>query len=274
MRKIEITNLYNADYCVQVINTLTQNWKNPPQFNCIGQPKQCDMLLFLDNCDAVYTLKSGEKIIAKMGSVIYVPLHAEYLLELNSALDAPCKTTHINFLLFDENHSPFVLNNQVEVFSADNANYKSIFNKIDHYGSANLVCHGKIKSIMYDLLFQLSQYYFKRHLHKYSIIEQGIAYLEQDREQALSVAEIAALCNVSEVYFRKLFKEYSGVSPTEYRTEAKICKAKNYLTQEGLSIADISDRLGFGEVAYFIKVFRQRVGVTPAKYRVNYYAKK
>ena len=38
---------------------------------------------------------------------------------------------------------------------------------------------------------------------------------------------------------------------------------------EALSIADISDRLGFGEVSYFIKVFKQRVGITPAKYRAN-----
>jgi AraC-like DNA-binding protein len=156
------------------------------------------------------------------------------------------------------------------VFTADNANYKSLFNKIDSYGSANILCHGKIKSIMYDLLFQLSQYSLKTHLRKYSMIERGIEYLENDREQALSVAEIAALCNVSEVYFRKLFKEYSGVSPAEYRTAAKIFKAKNYLKQEDLSIADIADLLGFGEVSYFIKVFRKRVGVTPAKYRANY----
>ena len=274
MRKIEITKLYDTDYSVRVINTLTQHWKKGRHFNCIGTPKQCDMLLYLNNCDAVYKLKNGEKIFAKKGSVVYVPLHAEYLLELHTGSDELCKTTHINFLLFDEALIPFVLSDRIEVFSADIANYPSIFHKIDHYGNANLQCHGKIKSIMYDLLFQLSQHYFKNHLRKYAMIERGIEYLDYDQEQALSVAEIAKLCNVSEVYFRKLFKEYSGVSPAEYRTAAKICKAKNYLTQEELSIADISDLLGFGEVSYFIKVFRQRVGVTPAKYRVNYYAKK
>lgn len=269
MRKIEITSLYDTDYTVKVINTLTQNWKKSKEFHCIGLPKKCDMLLFLDNCDAAYTLKCGEKIFAKCGSVVYVPLHSEYILKFHNATAEPCKTTHINFLLFDTDNSPFLLSEKIAVFSADNANYRSIFKKIDSYANANLPCHGKIKSIMYDLLFQLSQFYFKSHIRKYSIIEKGIEYLEQDQEQALSIAEIADLCNVSEVYFRKLFKEYSGVSPTEYRTAAKICKAKNYLKQEALSIADISDRLGFGEVSYFIKVFKQRVGITPAKYRAN-----
>ncbi len=273
MKKIEITNLYDMDYTVKVINTLTQNWKKAKPFNCIGLPKQCDMLLYLDNCDAVYTLKSGERIYAKCGSVVYIPLHSEYILEFHNATNEPSKTTHINFLLFDADNAPFVLDEKVQVLSADNADYRAIFNKIDTYGSANMQCYSKIKSIMYDLLFKLSQYYFKKHTRKYSMIEQGIEYLEHNEDQALSIAEIADLCNVSEVYFRRLFKEYSGVSPTEYRTAAKIYKAKNYLAQEELSIADISDRLGFGEVSYFIKVFKQRVGITPAKYRTSCYAK-
>ena len=55
--------------------------------------------------------------------------------------------------------------------------------------------------------------------------------------------------------------------PSQYRTEAKIYKAKDYLAKEELSVADISDRLGFTEVSYFIKVFKNSVGMTPTKYR-------
>lgn len=267
MKKIEIDKLYDTDYTVKIINALTQRWSKVKSFNSIGIPKRYDMLLFLDNCDAVYTLKSGEKIYAKKGSIVYTPLHSEYLVEFNSLNDETCITTHINFLLFDTENSPFVLSNKAEVFSADNTNYKSIFNKIDNYGKGNITCYGKIKSIMYDLLFKLSDYYHKSHLYKYSIIERGIEYLEQNEEQTLSISEIADMCNVSEVYFRKLFKKYSGMLPSQYRTEAKIYKAKDYLAKEELSVADISDRLGFTEVSYFIKVFKNSVGMTPTKYR-------
>ena len=267
MKKIEIDKLYDTDYTVKIINALTQRWSKVKSFNSLGVPKRYDMLLFLDNCDAVYTLKSGEKIYAKKGSIVYTPLHSEYLVEFNSLNDESCITTHINFLLFDTENSPFVLSNKAEVFSADNTNYKSIFNKIDNYGKGNITCYGKIKSIMYDLLFKLSDYYHKSHLYKYSIIERGIEYLEQNVEQTLSISEIADMCNVSEVYFRKLFKKYSGMLPSQYRTEAKIYKAKDYLAKEELSVADISDRLGFTEVSYFIKVFKNSVGMTPTKYR-------
>ena len=273
MKKIEIDKLYDTDYTVKVINILTQYWSKVKNFSSLGFPKRYDMLLFLDNCDAVYTLKNGEKVYAKKGSIVYTPLHSEYLVEFNSLNNEPCITTHINFLLFDTENSSFVLSNKAEVFSADNTNYKSIFNKIDNYGKGNIKCYSKIKSIMYDLLFKLSDYYHKSHLYKYSIIERGIEYLEQNEEQILSVSEIADMCNVSEVYFRKLFKKYSGMSPSQYRTEAKIYKAKEYLTKEELSVADISDRLGFSEVSYFIKVFKNSVGMTPTRYRTLHGAK-
>lgn len=273
MKKIEIADLYDKDYSVKVINTLTQYWKKVESFSCISSPKRNNMLLYLDNCDATYTLKNGEKIYANCGSVIYTPLHSEYFVKLSNAGNEPCKTVHVNFLLYDPDSSPFVLNDKVEVYSADNTNYRAIFNKIDNYGKANIQCHGKIKSIMYDLLFKLSEYYYKSHIYSYSIIEQGIEYLEKNEEQTLTVSQIADMCNVSEVYFRKLFKKYSGMSPAEYRTAAKIFKAKTYLTREGLSVSDISDRLGYSEVSYFIKVFKNNVGMTPAKYRAAHQAK-
>ena len=65
MKKIEIDKLYDTDYTVKIINALTQRWSKVKSFNSLGTPKRYDMLLFLDNCDAVYTLKSGEKIYAK-----------------------------------------------------------------------------------------------------------------------------------------------------------------------------------------------------------------
>ena len=72
---------------------------------------------------------------------------------------------------------------------------------------------------------------------------------------------------MSEVYFRKLFKEYSGMSPAEYRTLARLCRAKVYLRENRLSLAEISDLPGFGDVSYFIKLFREANGITPREYR-------
>jgi len=270
MKKIEILELYDYDYSVNVINVLKQDWQKQNFFSCIGYPKCYNMLLFLDGMKAVYTLKNGKKICAESGSIVYTPVNSEYSVKFYKSNCDSGNTIGINFLLTDSKNQPFVLHENIEIFTADNSNYKSIFNKIDNYGEANIICKGKIKSIMYDILFKLSEYYRKDYSNKYRSISNGITYLEQDDEQSLKISEIAAMCSMSEVYFRKLFKDYSGMSPVEYRITTKIYKAKNYLKQDNLSIAEISDRLGFEDVSYFIKQFRERTGITPNEYRKKF----
>lgn len=270
MKKIEIIDLYDCDYSVKVINALKQYWVTLNYFSCINNPKCYNMLLFLDGCSAEYTLKNGEKITAESGSIVYTPIDSEYSVRFYDFKDDYSNTIGINFLLYDSKNQPFVIDEGIRIFNADNSNYKAIFTKLDNYSEANIICHGKIKSVMYDLLFKLSEYYRNDYCNKYRTISKGITYLEQDEEQVLKISEIASMCNVSEVYFRKLFKDYSGMSPIEYRTVTKIYKAKNYLKQDSLSVSEISDRLGFEDVSYFIKVFREQTGFTPNEYRKRF----
>jgi len=267
MKKIEIADLYDQDYSVTVINTLKQYWKKYTQFSCIGHPKRYHMLLLLDGCKGVYRSQGRDPIYVDDGTIVYTPAGSEYSVEFYDFKNESSKTVHINFLLQDSENDPFVLSKDILLFSADNANYKSLFYKMDSYSQATVLCYSKIKSIMYDLLFKLSEFYHKDYCSKYNSIAAGIEYLEQDTDQKLSIGEIAKMCYVSEVYFRKMFKEFSGMSPIDYRTHSKICRAKNYLKYEELSISEISDLLNFSDVSYFIKLFRKNTGMSPKVYR-------
>lgn len=267
MQKIEIAQLYDYDYSVTVINALKQYWRTIKRFSCIGRPKKYNLLVLLDGCSAEYTLKDGQKIIANSGSIVYTPASSEYTVRFFDFKEKESNTIGINFLLYDKEGEPFLLEDGIKIYTAENANYRLIFGRMSELSEANVVCTGKIKSLMYDLIFKVSEVYRKDYYNKFSIIEEGINYLESDEEQLLRIDEIAQMCNVSEVYFRKLFKEYSGVSPAKYRTDRKIVRAKNYLQQHAMSVAEISDRLGFSDVSYFIKIFKEYVGVTPNQYR-------
>lgn len=124
-----------------------------------------------------------------------------------------------------------------------------------------------MKSLTYEFLFLLSSYYKSSYDRSFKIIKKGIEYLESDCEQTLSISQIAKMCNISESYFRRIFKAYSGQSPVEFRTEARITRAKNYLLSEDLTVSQISDRLGFSDTSYFIETFRRFTGMTPLQYR-------
>jgi AraC-like DNA-binding protein len=86
----------------------------------------------------------------------------------------------------------------------------------------------------------------------------------------LSVAALAEEAGVSEVYFRRLFKECYGVSAVRYRLERRLSRACEYLTFTDTPISEISDMLGFGDTSYFIKCFRERYSVSPLVYRRQY----
>ena len=126
-----------------------------------------------------------------------------------------------------------------------------------------------MKSALYEILSALSEKSRRKSLkgEKFERISEGINYLEHDTEQKLSVGEIAALCNVSEIYFRKLFKEYSGMSPVKFRIKSKIENAKLCLEYENMTVQEISDYLGFVSPAYFTRQFREITGMTPSEYK-------
>ena len=101
---------------------------------------------------------------------------------------------------------------------------------------------------------------------RFSVISKGIAYLENDAKQELSIKEIAEMCNVSENHFRTLFRQYAGVSPVKHRTSRQIEIAKRLL-ETGYNISETAEQLGFSDVPYFSRVFKAETGITPSKYK-------
>ena len=263
MKIINVSDLYRYNYSVNVVNSLRQSWYTRSVFSCINHPKDRDMLLYLNNCDGEYTLKNGEKISAKAGNLVYIPINSEYSVKFTNHPDVSASTVGINFYLYDENNEPFVMSREITVFSHLDCQY--IIDKINDASELPVPCYGRMKAGVYEIISILSE---KQKIGKrFRIIEEGIRYMETDPLQELSVGEVAELCNVSEIYFRKLFKEYSGMPPAEYRLKTKLEKAKIHLEYDNLSISEISDTLNFTSPAYFCKQFKAYTGMTPLEYK-------
>ena len=267
MKKISLFELYSLNFNIMNLTVIKQFWRSQKIFDCIGNPKRYNTFVYLNGCNAEYTLKNGEVIKAESGSVIYTPLGSEYKVKFYGFKSKNSCTIGVNLILQNTKKTSFILSDNIMFFDDDNSNYKALFDQINRYNSAPLVCNGKIKSIIYDLLFHLSEDAREDVRDKYAIISKGIDYLENDVRQELQISEIAELCNVSEVYFRKLFKEYSGSTPSEYRIKTKIHKVKAYLRTTNLTIAEIAERLNFTDASYLIKIFRELEGITPLEYK-------
>lgn len=67
--------------------------------------------------------------------------------------------------------------------------------------------------------------------------------------------------------FRKLFKEYTGMSPALYQQDLRLQRAKELLSTTRLTIKEIAYRLCFESPDYFSSKFKAKVGYKPSDYR-------
>lgn len=81
----------------------------------------------------------------------------------------------------------------------------------------------------------------------------------------LSVTDIAGLCDLSISNMKKTFSMYSGIGIMSYFNKMKITKAIS-LFKEGMSIVEVSNKLGFSNQNYFSTVFKREMGVSPMMY--------
>jgi AraC-like DNA-binding protein len=255
--------LYRYDYSIKAINSLRQFWRINKTFSCINRPKSQNIFVFLDGCSAVYTDASGSSVKAESGSLIYAPEGMEYSARFERFENESSSTVGINFRLFDEYNFPIVLENKITVYRS--GAFRELVKKIDDADKGNTPCYAAMKSGIYDIISIIGS--TQNTLDdRFKIIGKGIEYLEGGNF-VMPMEKIAEGCNVSDSYFRKLFKEYAGISPMQYRMNTKLGKAKDYLLHTALNSSEIADLLLFNDTSFFCRYFKSRTGMTPEDFR-------
>ena len=74
---------------------------------------------------------------------------------------------------------------------------------------------------------------------------------------------------MSEVYFRKRFKEEYGTSPQKYITHLKIRYAKELIYIGYYSLKEIALMSGYTDYKYFSTKFKKHTGLSPSDYTNN-----
>ena len=88
-------------------------------------------------------------------------------------------------------------------------------------------------------------------------------------EEEYEVHELAKSCSLSMTHFRRLFKEYTGRSPTEFVLASRMAKAKE-LMSSGRSMKEVASILGYADIFYFMRVFKKVTGMTAGKFRTSH----
>ncbi|MFB9274928.1 AraC family transcriptional regulator [Cohnella cellulosilytica] len=94
--------------------------------------------------------------------------------------------------------------------------------------------------------------------------------LENHFTEEITVKRLADTAGLSRYHFMRLFKEKFGKGVIDYLTDLRLAQAKKWMEAEpGLSLRQISHRVGYKNESYFSSIFKKKTGFSAAVYIQN-----
>lgn len=93
-------------------------------------------------------------------------------------------------------------------------------------------------------------------------------YIARNYMKTLTLEEISKHVHLNASYLSIVFKKETGQNFSDYLTGYRIEMAKNMLRQSDMSIAAISEAVGYADSKYFSRIFTRLVGIKPSAYRI------
>ncbi len=259
--------MFPDDFELSKISAFRQHWHGG---FTMDHPRPTNALLLFLDAETVCETKD-KNYLFKKGDLVLIPQGSEYswhfsdklpdniLLLFEFSVTLPDGTVHIPV-----DRITRLSENSDEMF-------EMYFNRLVNEFARPMIDHVMIKSHAYALIAEVIRLNRRSRVMtgEFSVIALGIAYLENDVHQTKSIAEIAEMCHVSCTYFEKLFKRYSGMSPSRFRLERKLERAENMLSSGGVTLEAAAEELGFYDSAHLSHIYKKMRGRTPGKSKGN-----
>lgn len=91
----------------------------------------------------------------------------------------------------------------------------------------------------------------------------------QDNYFDITLEELANEFHFYIPYCSKIIKEIAGCNFTQLLQRIRLERAESLLINTNISIADISNNVGYPNVEHFIRLFNKKYDMSPSKYRKN-----
>ena len=99
------------------------------------------------------------------------------------------------------------------------------------------------------------------------LVERARVILMERCTQRVSVEDVAQELGVSYSYFRRVFREKTGVSPKQHLVLLRIRRAQDIFANTDKSIKEVAGLLGFSSAFHLSSQFQHLVGCTPSEYK-------
>ena len=250
-QKLTVTN-------ISLIGYVPEGCGNPIHKN----RKDYGLVLYVGaSCDFVFEDKTCH---VGTNEILFLPKRSNYVVKQLLCDGGGCY--YINFdLLEDPDLEPFVMPiKNAELFL-------NLFKQADSVWRAkkpdyDIKCYANLYNIIYAFKKEYNLQYISGQLAEK--IEPAISYIHTNYTgDNIEIAYLAEICNMSESYFRRVFKQVKAVSPIAYINQLKLSRAKELLEEGMYSVSDVAFLSGYHDEAYFSREFKRETGISPVKYK-------
>ena len=98
-------------------------------------------------------------------------------------------------------------------------------------------------------------------------IQTVIDYIMLNPTEEYTSDKLSGMAEVAETTFRRLFKEATGKTATEFIRQVRLTTAARLLLVSNNPVNCIAHDVGFEDANHFTRVFKQAFGMTPGRYR-------
>lgn len=101
----------------------------------------------------------------------------------------------------------------------------------------------------------------------YGRIVAAKVFIDNNYQDPISMELVSQQAFLSRFHFHRLFTRVYRKTPHQYLTYARMQAARQLLKEEGASISDVCNNVGFESAASFSLLFKKECGCTPQYYR-------
>lgn len=262
----ELSNIVKNELYIQSILSIVQKQYIRDELTEITlTTRKEDLLICVLDGESLYRFADKERRL-KTGDVIFLPSKCEYYRYILS----PTYQAVLIYFRFEEKPGMTL---SYSIFSSVQGIDLDFTKLLKKWNSRDLCTQSECICMLYGIYMRLirsetSAYLpsSKRELFEAAVQKLATEYASED----FSISSLSAQAEMSEVHFRRCFKQIYHVSPQQYLLELRLGRAKELLLYDTTPVAEIARISGMPDPCYFSRLFKQKTGYAPSEYRAAF----
>lgn len=138
--------------------------------------------------------------------------------------------------------------------------------KKEEYGWNAVVTANTINILVLLVRARLDMHTKPMAAEKPELLDQLLAYIENNMAQKITLADTARHFFISESTISQTFRKKMGISFYQCVTQKRLIASKA-LIEQNLALESVAERVGFNDYSSFYRAFKQEFGISPRQYR-------